>query len=116
MSHISVFKTKVRNPNSELLGEALSALAQQINAEVVATAEGYTLTLPDGRYVRVRVRGELELLTDTWGWRTEFLELKDKIVQTYMHFALLRQLAEMGYQVQNVGEREGVIVGEVVRI
>lgn len=127
MSHVSVFRTQIKNPNMETLREALEALASQLNAELHVNKEvrdrydvvqgDYVLALPNGRVIGVRVfQGQLQIVGDPWGWRAEFDEVKNKIVQTYIHFALLRQLAEMGYQVSDVEEINGVIHGEVVRI
>lgn len=36
MSHVSVFRTKVKNPDIQVLGEAMQALAQQLGAELVS--------------------------------------------------------------------------------
>lgn len=125
MSHVSVFRTKVKNPDIQVLGEAMQALAQQLGAELVSgevqdaydVVRGlYVLKMPNGRAIGVDVKEGLEIVGDPYGWKSEFNQLSQKIVQTYVHFALLKQLAEMGYQLQNVQKIEGVITGEVVRV
>lgn len=127
MSHVSVFRTKISNVNGQVLREAMQGLAQQLRAELfvrqgvkdiyVVVHGDYVLRLPNGRVIGVKVNdGQLQIVGDPYGWKSEFNQLSQKIVQTYVHFALLKQLQEMGYQLQNVQEIEGVITGEVVKV
>ncbi len=123
MSRMVVFKTKIVNTNIPLLKKALNALAQTMNARVKVYSERdernaeIDFILESGRIIFVRVRnGRLEFSGDSsYSYRLE--EISQKIVQTYVHFALLQQLQAMGYQLQNVQQLEnGAIFGEVVRV
>ena len=123
MSRMVVFKTKIVNTNIPLLKKALNALAQTMNARVKVYSERdernaeIDFILESGRIIFVRVRnGRLEFSGDSsYSHRIE--EISQKIVQTYVHFALLQQLQAMGYKLQNVQQLEnGAIFGEVVRV
>ena len=126
MSHISVFKTKIKNPNPQLVHQVMQALAQQLNAQLLVNQSyrdayvdikaDYILVLPNGRGIGVRVGEVLKIVGDPYGWESQYYQLEQQIVQTYVHFALLQQLQKMGYQLTNVQQLEnGAIVGEVVK-
>jgi len=125
MSHISVFRTRIANPDPNLVSEVMQALAQQLNALLVNQSyedrydtinADYILVMPNGRGIGVRVQEGLQIVGDPYGWREEFKRVSGLIVQTYVHFALLRQLQQMGYQLSNVQQLEnGAIFGEVVK-
>jgi len=126
MSHISVFKTKIKNPNPQLVHQVMQALAQQLNAQLLVNTvyrdayvdieADFILVLPNKRGIGVVCRESLEIVGDSYGWREQFNQLRQQIVQTYVHFALLQQLQKMGYQLSNVQQLEnGAIVGEVVK-
>ena len=125
MSHVSVFKTKIVNPNKQLVSQVMQALAQQLNAQLlinqsyedryVIVKADYILVLPNKRAIGVVCGGSLEIVGDSYGWQSQYQQLQQQIVQTYVHFALLQQLQKMGYQLTNVQQLEnGAIVGEVV--
>jgi len=126
MSHISVFKTKIKNPNPQLVHQVMQALAQQLNAQLLVNQSyrdayvdikaDYILVLLNGRGIGVRVGEVLKIVGDPYGWESQYYQLEQQIVQTYVHFALLQQLQKMGYQLTNVQQLEnGAIVGEVVK-
>ncbi len=123
MSRMVVFKTKIVNTNIPLLKKALNALAQTMGAEVRVYSERdernaeIDFYRSGDFYIIVRVvDGKLEFSADSsYSHRLE--EISQKIVQTYVHFALLQQLQAMGYRLQNVQQLEnGAIFGEVVRV
>jgi len=127
MSHVSVFKTQIRNPNPQLLQQAMEALAQQYGARLLVGQSykdrydvieaDYVLVLSSGRGIGVKIsNGVLEIVGDSYGWKNQFMRLQNQIVQTYVHFALIQQLQQMGYQLQGVQQLEnGTIVGDLVR-
>jgi len=124
MSHISVFKTQIRTPNKDLVHQVMQSLAQQLNAQLLVNQSyrdrygdiyaDYILVVGD-RGIGVRVSEKLEIVGDPYGWYNKFQQISKQITQTYVHFALLQQLQRMGYQLQNVQLRDGVIFGEVMR-
>lgn len=125
MSHISVFKTKISNPNKSLLETVLQAIAQQYQAQIftniampdkyVVVKGDYILKFPNGRCIGINCKEKLEIVGDGYGWQSEFDNIKNTIVQTYIHFALLQQLQKMGYKLNYVQKVGNAIVGEVVR-
>jgi len=126
MSHISVFRTRIVNPNRQLVQQVMQALAQLHNAQLlinqsyrdryVTVEADYILVLPNGRAIGVNVGEALKIVGDSYGWEEQYQQLRQQIVQTYVHFALLQQLQKMGYQLQSVAPLEnGAIVGEVVK-
>ena len=126
MSHISVFRTRIVNPNRQLVQQVMQALAQQLNAQLLVNQSyrdayvdikaDYILVLPNGRGIGVRVGEVLKIVGDPYGWESQYYQLEQQIVQTYVHFALLQQLQKMGYQLTNVQQLEnGAIVGEVMK-
>lgn len=125
MSHVSVFETKICNPNPQLVRQVMQALAQQYNAQLVegqyrdvyGTVKADYILVVRGRGIGVRITNGLEIVGDPYGWHEMFNALSQQIVQTYVHFALLQQLQNMGYQIQSVQQLEnGAIFGEVVRV
>ena len=125
MSHISVFRTKIKNPNPQLVSQVMQSLAQQLNAQLLVNQSyrdrygdiyaDYILVVGD-RGIGVRLGETLEIVGDPYKWYDKFQQISQQITQTYVHFALLQQLQRMGYQLQNVQQLEnGAIVGEVVR-
>jgi len=126
MSHISVFRTRIVNPNRQLVQQVMQALAQQLNAQLLVNQSyrdayvdieaDFILVLPNRRGIGVVCGESLEIVGDSYGWGKQFNQLRQQIVQTYVHFALLQQLQKMGYQLTNVQQLEnGAIVGEVVK-
>ena len=126
MSHISVLRTRIVNPNKQLVQQVMQALAQQLNAQLlvnqsyedkyVTVEADYILVLPNGRAIGVVCRDSLEIVGDSYGWQSQYQQLQQQIVQTYVHFALLQQLQQMGYQLQAVQQLDnGAIVGEVMK-
>jgi len=125
MSHISVFKTKIVNPNPELVRQVMEALAQHLNAKLLVN-QSYRdwygnihadhILVVEGRGIGVRVGEKLEIVGDPYGWENKFYSLRRQIIQNYVHFALLQQLQNMGYQLANAQMlKDGTIVGEVMR-
>ena len=100
MSHISVFRTRVVNPSRELVEEVMKALAQQYNAQLVnqsyrdsyVTIKADYILVVQGRGIGVVCGSELKIVGDPYGRGDLFYKLKQQIVQTYVHFALLKQL------------------------
>ena len=125
MSHVSVFKTKISNPNPQLVHQVMQALAQQHNAQLLVNQsyedryvviEADYILVVSGRGIGVKISEGLEIVGDPCGWWNQFNQLSQQIIQTYVHFALLQQLQKMGYQLQNVQQLEnGAIYGEVIK-
>jgi len=124
MSHITVCKTKIINPNSEIVKQAIQALAQLHNAKLFVnttvqdkygniTAD-YILQI-HGRYIGVKISDKLEIIGDPYGWRDMYNQLVRQIQQYYNVYASLTVLQQMGYRVSTVQKAEPGIYLEVSR-
>lgn len=112
MSHIVQAKTTIRNPNLALLAEALQIVAgaheggrvddhilnysrrrQEINTRLAV----YTRELQRGIGIELTPEGEMQFTGDPWMAETEFEQIQQEIVQTYVSLATMRALEAMGY-------------------
>jgi len=125
MSHITVCKTKITNPNSEIVKQAMQALAQIHSAKLLVnttvqdrygniTAD-YILQMPNGRYIGFKIGDKLEVVGDPYDWRDRYNQLVRQIQQYYNVYASLTVLQQMGYRVSTVQKAEQGIYVEVVR-
>jgi hypothetical protein len=113
MSHFSLIKMKIRNPNLTLLKRAVEMVAEELGGELTTTIRDYygrtmecaaalrNNTFKRGVGVRVSARGEVEILGDFWGVpRSEVERFQQLLVRNYTALALQTALAQLGYQVQ----------------
>jgi len=125
MSHITICKTKIINPNSEIVKQAIQALAQIHSAKLLVnttvqdrygkiTAD-YILAMPNGRYIGFKIGDKLEVVGDPYDWRDRYNQLVRQIQQYYNVYASLTVLQQMGYRVSTVQKAEQGIYVEVVR-
>jgi len=113
MSHFSLIKIRIRNPNLALLKRAVEMVAEELGGEVVNQIRDYygrTMECPAalrnntfkrGVGVRVNERGEVEIVGDFWGVpKSEVERFQQLLVRNYTALALQTALAQLGYQVQ----------------
>lgn len=122
MSHFSVSKIKVRNPNTDLLKQVAHQLVTEMNGQLVSeirSMEGNketnfltafkTASLPYGVGVRVK-NGEVELVGDFWGKSQEKKRLEAELTKNYTASAISLTLRNMGYQVHAQRAKQKVVL------
>ena len=124
MSHWTVCKLKIKNPNMDLLKKAMEILAQKLGSKVVENfvVEGYgaskkcifaiPLNLPFGNGLGVYIEnGELKICMDDHGAPISIKEAMQLLTQYYTALAITIASQQLGYTVQNVRESdEGVLL------
>jgi len=113
MSHFSIIKINIKNPNTQLLRQVVEEIAKELGAEVVNTVRDYygnTLSVITGirsnifyRGIGIVVnnRGEVEIVGDFYKIPTSEVEkFKQLLTQYYTTYALTSSLVQLGYNVQ----------------
>jgi uncharacterized protein YukJ len=112
MSHFSIVKINIRNPDAQLLKRVVEEIAKEQNAEIVYTIRdfyGNTLNVTIGirnnifrRGIGVVIeRGELQIVGDFHGVPpSEIEKFKQLLTQYYTTYALTSSLVQLGYNVQ----------------
>jgi len=125
MSHIVQAKTTIHNPNLDLLGEALQIVAgaheggrvddhilnysrrpQEVNTHLAV----YTRRLQRGIGIELTPEGAMQFTGDPWMVETEFEQIQQEIVQTYISLATMQALKAMGYTVEASQVEQQVII------
>ena len=123
MSHFSISKIKIKNPNVELLKQAVEQLAQELNGEIVNEIKDFygnimkdfiiairTPTLSRGVGVSVSKDGELQLIGDFFGVHSAAEAFQKNLVKTYTALAVAKSLQSLGYNVQAQKQKEKVVI------
>jgi hypothetical protein len=123
MSHFSLIKIKIKNPNMTLLKRAVELIARELGGQVVGQVRDYYGRMMDvvagltnsdfrrGVGVRINERGEVEVVGDFWGVSKSAVErFQQLLVQNYAALAMQAALAQLGYQVQVSKVQEKVYV------
>jgi len=126
MSHISLVKIKICNPNMGLLKKTVEELAQELNGEVVSSIKDFygntikdfdfaikTSTMHRGIGIKVDSKGNVNLIGDFYGYEKAVQEFQLLLVQRYTVNALQVSLKQMGYQVQHQKHQEKIVVRAV---
>ena len=113
MSHFSIIKISIKNPDLQLLKQAIEEIAKELGAEVVDTIRDYygnTLSVVTGIRSNVFRRGigvilnnhgEIEIVGDFYRVpMSEIERFKQLLTQYYTASALTSALANLGYSVQ----------------
>jgi hypothetical protein len=123
MSHMSVSKLKIKNPDIPLLKEVIKQVACEMNGTLVTTVRsmegvkesnfllGFTTPLmKSGVGVRV-TNGQVELVGDFYliGYDMK-RRLEDELTKSYTAAALTIVMRRMGFQVETAKNPKGVIL------
>ena len=124
MSHIVQTTTKIKNPNMDLLRQAVELVAQQHEGgQVSATYQDYysrvqqpttgiavtTRVLRRGLGLNLDEDGTLTFIGDPWAAEAEFDLLQQEIVQTFNSLAVIQVFTAMGYSSDVNQEQDGSI-------
>ena len=129
MSHWTVAKVKIKNPNKELLKLALQAIAKELGvSEVVENYEvvGYhasrvcdlaiPLRLPYSNGYGVYIEnGEVRVVVDDHGAPMTAREFASKLTQYYTVLAVQIAAQQLGFSIQNVQQTPQGIIMDLVR-
>jgi hypothetical protein len=123
MSHFSINRIKLRNPNATLLRQVVEQVAKQLGGEVVREIQDYygrvrrdfligirTPQIPCGIGVKISPSGEVEIVGDRWGVEDKVWEFEQLLVQTYTTQALALVLRGQGYQVAVQKQQEKMVI------
>jgi hypothetical protein len=113
MSHFSIIKISIKNPDLQLLKQVVEQIAKELNADVVDIVKdfyGNTLSVIAGIRnnifhrgigVVVNSRGEVEIIGDFYKIPVSEIErFKQLLTQYYTTYALTSALTSLGYSVQ----------------
>jgi hypothetical protein len=113
MSHFSLIKIKIRNPNLAMLKRAVEMAAEEMGGQLTTTIHDYFGRIMEcaaamksevfkrGVGVRINEKGEVEVVGDFWGVpKSEVERFQQLLVRNYTALALQSALAQLGYQVQ----------------
>ena len=126
MSHISLVRVKIVDPDMDLLRHAVEHLAREIGAELVGEIEDYYgnktrvgLGIKNSTFFRgvgfeVGENGEVNVKGDFWNIsRKEVENLKLGLVKHYTALATATALRNMGYQVQSSKVKDRIYIKAV---
>jgi len=128
MSHWTVCKINIKNPNMQILRYALEMLAKELGSYVVENFEvkgwnhrrvcqfAIPMKLPYGNgYGIVIENGELKVVVDDHGAPMSATEFANKLTQYYMLYAVMVASQQLGYQVAQVNKLEsGAILVDII--
>jgi len=123
MSHFSIVKISIRNPDVQLLKRVVEEIAKELNADIISTIRDfYGITLDvligirndvfrRGIGVRVNKKGEIEIVGDFYRVPiSEVEKFKQLLTQYYTTFALTTALTSLGYNVQTVKQNDKIYI------
>jgi hypothetical protein len=113
MSHFSLIKIRIRNPNIALLKRAVELVAEELGGEPTTTIRDYYARTMDvvagvvnktfhrGIGVRVNEKGEVEVVGDFYLIPSSAVkQFQELLVRNYTALAMQTALAQLGYRVQ----------------
>lgn len=116
MSHLTICKSKIRNPHPQILRLAMEAIAKELGSEVVEdyVVRGgmYTrrclfaipmrLRYGNGYGVCIKPNGEVEVVVDEAGAPLTAREFAEKLNQFYAVYAVCEAARHLGFTVQSI--------------
>jgi hypothetical protein len=123
MSHFSLIKVKIKNPNITLLKKTIELIAKELNGQVVSRIYDYygrtmdvvvgllSKTFHRGVGVKINNSGEVEIVGDFYGVPYSAIErFQQLLIQNYTALAMQTALAQLGYQVQATKVQDKIYV------
>ena len=122
MSHFSICKIRIKNPNVELLKQAVQQLAQELNGEIVQEIVDFSGNIQKDfliavktpqihRGVGIKVEdGEVKLVGDFFLIRDVIEAFQKNLIQTYTALAVANSLKNLGYNVQAQKQMGKVVI------
>jgi len=122
MSHFSICKIRIKNPNVELLKQAVVQIAKELNGEIVQEIKDYSGNIQKDfiiavktpqihRGVGIKVEdGEVKLVGDFFLIRDVIEAFQKNLIQTYTALAVANSLKNLGYNVQAQKQMGKVVI------
>ena len=123
MSHISLIRIKLKNPNRELLKKTVKELAAELKATITTNVKDFggettsvfigimNETFKNGIGINIDKNGEVQIVGDFWGVKKKEVEnFQQKLIQRYTANALQLSLKQLGYQTQAQKVKEKIVV------
>lgn len=129
MSHWTVARVKIKNPDKEILKMALMSIAKELGVSEVAEnyeVIGYhasrvcdfaiPMDLPYGNGYGVYIEnGEVRVVVDDHGAPLSADEFAKKLTQYYVATAVAYAAQQLGFNIQNVQQTQQGIIMDLVR-
>jgi hypothetical protein len=123
ISHISLIKIKIKNPNRELLKKTIMELAKEMDGSVTNTVRDFygnthsvilgvkNKVFTFGIGVNINENGEVEVVGDFYRVsQHEIEEFQQKLIQRYTSNALQLALIQLGFQTQTQKLQDKIVV------
>ena len=130
MSHWTVAKLRIKNPNLDLLKQALQVIAKELGVNQVV--ENYVVTgwggrmrrclyaipmkLPYGNGYGIYIEnGEVKVVVDDHGAPLSASEFANKLNQYYTALAIARVAPQLGFTIQSIQQLQQGVLIDLVR-
>ena len=127
MSHFSLIKIKIKNPNVSLLKKTVEQIAKELNGTIVTEIVDYNRNVRTagsdfivgmkndvfhrGVGIAVNKDGEVELIGDFWNIpQSEIQKLQQLLVQYYAKNAMTLALSQLNYHVQETKQSDKILI------
>jgi hypothetical protein len=123
MSHFSIIKISIKNPDLQLLKQVVEQIAKELGADVVNTVKDFYGNILSvivgirnnifhmGIGVVVNSKGEVEIVGDFYRVPiSEVEKFKQLLTQYYTAHALTTALTQLGYNVQTVKQNDKIYI------
>lgn len=123
MSHFSLLKVKIKNPNIQLLKKAVEQVAKELNATIVNQITDYYGRVRNDIIIGIKndvfhrgigiivENNEVKLIGDFWGvGKAKVEEIEQLLTQSYTALAVQSSLQALGYQVTTQKIQDKIII------
>jgi len=124
MSHLTIAKVRIKNPNLDLLRQVFNVLAQEYKCSIISQVSDYygrtqnvlfALALKGrgkafGIGIQIDNQGNLIVIGDGWAFGKLFDEIKNKIVQYYTTFAIVQIAQQLGMEIVELNQTQDAII------
>lgn len=128
MSHFTLIKIKIKDPNVQLLKKAIEQVAKELNATIITQVQDYygrakdvIIGLKNNEFCRgvgvIVEGGEIKLIGDFWGVKQSYIDqFQQLLTQNYTALAVQASLQQLGYQVSMQRVQDKIYVKAVTTL
>ncbi|MCX8205544.1 MAG: hypothetical protein N3H31_07840 [Candidatus Nezhaarchaeota archaeon] len=128
MSHFTLIKIKIKDPNVQLLKKAIEQVAKELNATIITQVQDYygrgkdvIIGLKNNEFYRgvgvIVEGGEIKLIGDFWGVKQSYIDqFQQLLTQNYTALAVQASLQQLGYQVSMQRVQDKIYVKAVTTL